>query len=189
MHTTSDIPTIEPTVINAGTTIKWTKDLSDHYDPASWTLAYFINGPAHASIAATSSGTLFAVTIPASTTATWIAGIYTWESRVTKGTETFSIGKGTFEVKADVTVLPDGYDPRSQAKRILDAHLSAYEAYAGRIESQYSINAAGRSFVYEKKADLISAIQFWQAQVAQETMAEKIARGENTGRNILVRFK
>jgi hypothetical protein len=185
-----DIPTIEPTVIAAGTTVRWTKDISADYNPVlGWSLAYFINGPVATAITASVTGSLFSVTIAASTTAGWMAGIYSWESRASLSGESYVVGSGSFTVKADASQLENGYDPRTPAKRILDAHMAAYETYAGRIEKQYSINSAGRSFVYEDKAALISAIQFWQSTVLAEEQSEKIARGENSGRNILVRFK
>lgn len=191
MHTSNDIPEIEPTTIRAGETVKWTKDLSEHYTPAgSWALTYFISGPKQSAITATASSDnqSYSVTISATETASWPAGSYWWQARVIKSGEVFTVGGGSITVLADVTQLPDGYDGRSTAKKILDAHESAYLAYAGRIEKQYSVGTPSRSFVYHDKAELIAAINYWKGIVAQEVEAEKIARGEGTGRNIFVRF-
>lgn len=190
MHTASDIPTTEPIKIRAGETLKWTKDLSAHYTPADgWSLAYYVNGPVHKAYTATASGVLFLTTIAAADTAEWPAGDYWWEARVSKDGEVYTVASGTWVVEANVTSLEDGYDGRTNAKKILDAHEASYLQSASRIEQSYSLSAVGRSFTYATKADLIAAIQYWKGVVAQEVAAEKIARGLNTGNNILVRFR
>jgi hypothetical protein len=59
-----------PDRFNAGTTVKYSRTFADYPASDGWTLALHISGGAYFSIAATVSGTTFAVTIPASKTAT-----------------------------------------------------------------------------------------------------------------------
>lgn len=183
----AQIPDVEPTSIIAGDTVTWTKYLAD-YPATEWTLAYTVNGAKQYTATATAIGSGYSVTIPAATTADWDGGTYWWNARVTKDAESYTVGSGTFIVTANPANQTEGYDGRTSAKKILDAHLAAYEAYAGRIEQQYSLGAANRSFVYATKADLIAAIKFWQGEVAREEAALALSQGKNTGRNIFVRF-
>ena len=181
-------PTIEPTEVVAGDTVAWTKTVDDYSAADSWVLKYYLRGPGVINITATASGADHAVSVSAATTASWAPGNYVWESYVSKASERFKVGEGRITVAANIELENGTIEIRSQARRILDAHMTAYENRAGRLENSYSLQAVGRSFNYATHAELIAAIQFWQAEVKREEMAEAIARGEGTGKNILVRF-
>lgn len=189
MHSSSDIPKVEPTELVCGTTVKWTKDLSNHY-PADegWTLTYYFRGPTRFDKAATGDGRNFAITLSATDTSdqgatpNFAAGRYTLVGRVSKSSEVFQVYSGILDVERDPNFIAAGEDLRTQAKRILDAHLEAYEAGAGRRERAYSFSAVGRSFTYHSFEELQQAIDYWRAQVAEEDNAT------GKGKNILIRF-
>ena len=70
------VPTVEPTTISLGETIKFTRDLPD-YPAGTWTLNYyFVNATAGGAFAAIAVGTTHSVNVPKATTAIWVAGDY-----------------------------------------------------------------------------------------------------------------
>lgn len=184
----ASIPSIEPTEIIAGDTIAWTKDLSDYSAADSWVLTYYFLGPQKQTVIASASGSEHSISIPATTTATWAFGKYKWTAYASKSGARYKVGEGTIEVVQNPASVTGFTDARTPARRILDALMVTMEQSAGRPEQSYSLQAAGRSFSFRTLADLMTAIQFWQAEVKRETDAEKITRGEGTGKNIFVRF-
>lgn len=184
------IPDTEPTEIIAGDTIAWTKDLSD-YPATDWTLTYYLTGPSRITIAATASGRTFSVSKSVQATAAYAPGIYDWQAFVSQGSqgsERYKVGEGRIEILENPATAGKNYDTRSINKQILDALETALLQNAGRSERRYRIEAAGREFEFYTHADLITAIEKFRGFVKAEEDALKIARGENTGKDILVRF-
>lgn len=182
------IPSIEPVSLIAGDTVAWTKDISD-YPAGTWTLKYYLRGPANQTITATQSGTssTHAVSVTAATTAGWASGLYQWQAVVTSGAERHSVGSGEITVKENpISALT--FETRSINKQILDALEATQLALAGRKEKSYSIEAAGRTHNFYSHEELILAIEKFRGWVKQEEDAKKVLRGEGTGKNILVRF-
>lgn len=184
-----DIPEIEPTEIEAGTTVKWKKDLSDHY-PADdgWSLAYtFINGSAKFTVNATAEGKKFSVTIPASTTANYVAGRYEWIARVSKGSEAFTPDKGHCDVLKDLAAAGlTVFDHRTHVKKTLDAIEAVIEGRATSDHLSYTI--AGRSITKMSVEELLKLRDRYKAEYQREVDAERIANGEGLGRKVLTRF-
>lgn len=181
------VPEIEPAEFFAGDTVAWTKDLSD-YPATTWTLAYSLVGPSRQTITATASGRTFSVSVAKTTTAGWPPGEYKWYAFVSAGSERYQVGSGSLTIKENFALTTNAQDTRSDARIILDSLMALYKQVAGRPERRYTLQAVGREFEFYTHADLIKAIQFWQGIVKQEEDAEKVARGENTGKNIFVRF-
>lgn len=181
------IPSIEPSEIFSGDTIAWTKDLSD-YPADVWTLNYYFRGPHHFTVLAAAAQRTFAITISATTSATYPKGTYDWIAFASSGSSRYQVGSGSMVIKENPATAVVNYETRSQAKQILDALMATQLQNAGRGEMQYRVEAAGRLHVFYTHADLITAIEKWKAIVQQEEDAKKIARGENTGKNIFVRF-
>lgn len=182
----AEIPSIEPTEVFAGDTVSWTKDISD-YPATLWTLTYYLRGPADIDIAATASGREFLVSKTAAQSAAWAPGLYHWRAFVSDADERYLVGEGEMTVSAN-PVGKMTFETRSINKQILDALETAMLGRASRTEKGYSIEAAGRSFTFHTHEELIMAIEKFRGWVQQEEDAKKVARGENTGKNILIRF-
>ena len=189
MHTSTDIPEIEPTEIEAGETVKWTKDLSDHY-PADdgWSLAYtFINSSAKFAVNAVASGKKFSVTISAATSAAYTAGIYKWIARVSKAGEVYTVDEGHCEILKNIADAGlTTFDHRTHVKKTLDAIEAVIEGRATSDQLSYTI--AGRSITKMSVEELLKLRDRYKAEYQREIDAERIANGEGLGRKVLVRF-
>ncbi len=73
----ADPKSYEPEKLTSGVTWKWKKTILD-YPASEWTLTYYLrkNGSTATSIAASSDGDTHLVTVAASTTAGYAAGVY-----------------------------------------------------------------------------------------------------------------
>ncbi len=185
----AEIPDIEPTEVIAGDTIAWNKDVDD-FPAGTWTLSYYLRGPSNINITATQSGSsrIHAVSVSGTTSATWPEGSYKWQAFVTSGAERYKVGEGDITINENPATSNVTFDNRTINKQILDALEASMFRRAGREEKGYQIEAAGRSFTFHTHEELIMAIEKFRGFVAQEEEAAKVARGENTGKNILVRF-
>jgi hypothetical protein len=183
MHTATDIPEEEPKEFTAGETVKWTRDLSDHY-PAdeSWLLNYTLIGPSKLTFSGTPADDEFAITLSLAQTAALKPGRYTLTGRVSKAGEVFPVYSSILDVLEDPTQIEEGRDMRSDAKQILAAHIETYKTRAARREKAYSVSAVGRSFTYDELDALLKAIDYWTAVVRREE--------DPTGKQnqVLVRF-
>jgi hypothetical protein len=125
-------PTTEPSRVTAGDTIAWTKSLPDYPASSGWILKYrLINAAGKLDITATAAGDDHAVSVPAATSAAWLAGTYTVTAWVEKGAERYTVSvSGTLLVEPNLAAAVAGLDTRSEAKKILDALMVAYAAAA-----------------------------------------------------------
>lgn len=184
-----DIPTVEPKEITPGTTIKWRReDLSSDYPAgAGWALAYKLRNDDHAiDIAAAADGDNFAVTVAATTSAAYKAGIYKWIATVTKAGDVYEVGRGTMTVLVDL-LATGGVDARSHVKRVLDAIEAVIEKRASVDQMSYQI--AGRSLGRTPLGDLLELRERYRTFYKQELAAEDLAAGRGNGRRrILARF-
>lgn len=125
------IPTTEPSKIQAGDSVDWTKpDLSTSFPPATWTLSYRLiqqNGSGLIDITATNVADVFTVDVTPATSAAWIAGLYNWVASVSDGTDRHTVGHGLVEILPDLASLTGTYDGRSHVKITLDAIESLLE--------------------------------------------------------------
>lgn len=184
MHTSADIPEVEPTQILAGSTVKWTRDLSDHYAADDgWSLNYNFVGKTPLVIAATADGSEFAVTLSATDSNTLIPGWYTLYGRVSKAGEVFDVFKGNVEVLDNPDSIPAERDQRSWARITRDNLRLAVQGSSDSFILNYSVAGAGRTIGKMTAEDRIKWLQHFEALV----LAEEQAAGLK-GRKILVRF-
>jgi len=181
-----ETPTTEPKEIVAGDTVTWKKTLSD-YPATEYTLKYNIIGVSSAnySVESTADGTDHSITIPAATSADFVAGDYKWFSYVIDIGDTvrYSIASGSLVIKADPTTATDS---RSHVKKTLDAIESVIEGTASKEDESYSI--AGRSLSRRSLEELTSLREKYLALYQRELQEERVANGESTGRTVKVRF-
>jgi hypothetical protein len=122
----------EPKKISAGTSIGWT--FSHELADGLWQFSYALRGPGVIDIDATAADGLVTVTKQADVTASWVPGLYDWRLYAKKDADRQLISSGQMEIEADFASLGAGHDPRSHAKRMLDAINQVLE---GRILSDH----------------------------------------------------
>ena len=182
--------TSEPSAIVAGDTAAWTKSLAD-YPASAWTLKYrAVKSGAYMQITATASGSDHAISVSATTTSGWTAGIYDVQGWVENGaaTERYTVYTGRLEVKPNLAAQTD-YDARSTARKIYDALVVQYQTHVTNGQAfvgEYEIS--GRRMKFNAKPDWLLEINFWKREVAAEDRAEKLAAGQGSGSKLYTRF-
>lgn len=181
-------PTTEPEDLTAGDRWAWKRTDLTQYG-AGYTLTYELTlngGAAPITLTATLSGTEYLIEVAAATTAGYTAGDYAWSALITRDLDS----ERTRESNGTLTVNPDPAvseaDPRTHARKTLDAIEAVIEKRATKDQESYSI--AGRSLSRMNIADLMSFRDQYRAEVKREEDAEKIAKGLGTGKNIKVRM-
>lgn len=179
------IPTIEPTTVNAGDTIRWTRTLPDYPASAGWVLAYtLLNAASKITITSAASGDDHAVNVAAATSAAWVAGDYAWRAQVSKSGEVYTVGEGRMTVAPSFGAAT--LDTRSSARKALEA-VEAYLADPSNLTAaKYEI--AGRSLDRFPLTDLWSHRDRLRFEVAREDAAARVAAGLPDTRRVFVRF-
>lgn len=185
-----------PATITAGETLVWIEPPATVNDSpatsATWTLQVaFRTNTAGEGATATGSARSdggWDVSLSATTTAEWDAGIWYWQKQITSGAVVVVIGSGTTEVLPSLTFTgdPTAFDGRSQSEQDLDAVQTAIRAIISKGAKQYSIG--GRSYTANDLNLLMQRESQLKAIVARERAAEKIAQGLGDPRNVFVRF-
>jgi len=184
-------PTQEPASVIAGDTITWQKTFSDY--PASvWVLKYrLLNAAGKIDITATASGDDHLISVSSAVSALWVAGTYDYSGWVEKGTgptyERVTVVTGRITVVANLATA-NTYDGRTEARKIYEALMSAYQTAVTSRAYVAEYEVAGRRIKFNNKADWLVEINYWKAQVAAEDRAAKIADGLGAGNRVLVRF-
>lgn len=174
----------EPTTVYAGDTIEWTKALGD-YPATECTLSYsLVREGASISITASASGSEYAISVPAATSAAWQPGEYQWTSYVTSGATRKVIETGSLIIRANPAA--GGYDTRSYVKRVLDAIEAMLEGRATSDVTSYSIG--GRSVSKASVAELLAWRSQYRREYEREQAAARLERGLGSGRKILTRM-
>lgn len=182
------IPTVEPTQARAGDTWTWARTLPDYPAP-TWELTYTVfSSAAVFTITATADGSDHLVYEAPADTDDLIAGRYDWVAHVTDGVDRYQVGGGS------LTVLPDladaaSYDGRSHARKMLDAINAILESRATAADLDTVRTSSGDRALETDIAALIKLRQQYAAAVAAEDQAVRVARGEDSGRLVQVRFR
>lgn len=162
----TDIPDHVPATLQAGDTLRWYRDLPDYPASAGWELTYVFLGPATHTIAATADGDRHVVQVDAVTSKTWEAGGYTWQASVSKDSDRYTVGHGHVDVRADLATAAAGYDPRSHARRVLEAIEAVLEGRADSAVNETTIN--GRSIQFIPFDELLKLRDRYRAMVRSE---------------------
>lgn len=181
----TEIASQEPLEIIAGDTVKWKKCLPDYKASDSWVLKYSARGDNAIAITAAAAGDDHLITLAASATADYKAGTYKWIAYVEKGSERYTIAEGYFTVRAN---LAAGTAAITDELIQLEKDIAAIKAYLGKNYSyaNYAIN--GRSLTRYSITELFTLKDRLQRELNRLRDAEKLKRGESTGKRILVRF-
>jgi hypothetical protein len=183
-----DIPTNEPTSLRAGDTWTWKRTLAD-YPAGTWTLKYrFKCSTTGFEITCTASGTDHLATVAAATSAAYVAGTWTWIAWVEGGvSEKYTVDSGSIKIEPEYRTgaATVALDDRSHAVKMLAAIETWLESRDPAV-AEYEI--AGRRMKYIPIAELLKLRSRYQAEVANNENAARIARGEGIGRKIQFRI-
>lgn len=164
----ADIPTKEPEKFNAGSTVKFTKNIPDYLPADGWTLSYSLvkDGKQISWSGANNGDGTHLVNISAASTANYTAGIYNWQSYVTKAGERYDIGAGVIEIKPNFAAQASGYDGRSDVKITLDAIVAMLKGIPTSNQWLWKIN--GKEVERYNLPDLIALHKRYLALYAAE---------------------
>lgn len=180
------IPYDEPDTLRAGDNLQFYKTLPDFLPADGWTLKYNLRGKSIIDFTAGTNGADHYVNVTAATTRDWQPGAYSLRGYVTDGTNIYTVITGMIEITDDFVDVNETFDPRSHAKRTLELIESALEGRIPNGMENYSI--AGRQISKIPIKDLRQLYDKYKQDVIMEDQAAKIAKGLNSGRNILARF-
>lgn len=176
---TAQIQHTEPTQVTAGDTWTWTKSLSD-YPAGTWTLTYYLRSrEGEQSFTATADGADHLVTVAAATTAGYKAGRYGWTAVVTSGSERYRVGAGEIEVLPDPANMGAGQDPRSHARKMLEAIEATLERKATSTQIamiEYTIGTRGAKFDHKALSELRDK---YRSEVKAEEAMQRLNSGHS----------
>lgn len=184
---TATVPCNEPPEARAGLTWEWTRSFPD-FPASTWTLKYWFkktgSSGANFSITATASGDGYAVNVPASTTAGYTAGDYTWSAQVTSGSDAKEVDRGTMKLLARYDQAQN-LDDRSHARKMLAAIEALLESRGTVDQQEYTIG--DRQLKRMSVDELRSWRDYYRGEVGAEEMGERLRNGQG-GNRLLVRF-
>lgn len=184
------VPTTEPTIINAGDTVKWLKILADYPASDSWVLNYtFINSIGKFTIAASAQSADHLINVAPGITVTWASGTYDWRAQVSKVGEIYTIASGRTVVKPTFSAAT--LDGRTQARKMLEAIEATLEGRATSATAEYEIGGSGgngRKLKYIPIPELLILRDRLRADVVREDAAADVAAWLSPRGRIQVRF-
>jgi len=186
----TNYPDTEPTGFTVGDRVAWKRTDLSVYDNTLFELSYkaLLEGASSSiSVTATADGDDYLIEIPSTTTTAYAAGTYHWTAFINRiaDSERVEISDGVFvlaENRASSVV-----DPRSHAKKVLDAIESVIEGRASK--DQESLSVEGMSLVRTPIEDLLVLHSKYKAMHVREVRADRISRGLGHSGKILTRFK
>lgn len=188
------VETTEPKKLTAGDTLTFTKSISDYAPADGWTLSYALvaDGELISFSGSDNGDGTHLISVAASTTASWVAATYKWQSYVTKASERFNVGSGTITIEPNYAAQGSGLDARSHVKKVLDALEATIEGKATTDQLSYSISfgdsGASRSVSKMSFGELIEARRHYKNEYQRLVRQERLARGLDSGRTIHIRM-
>lgn len=188
----ANYPTREPAELIAGDRWAWKRtDLGSDYPPAAYQLKYSArlegSDPQEIEITAVASGSDFVVEVPGTETGKYVPGRYQYHVYIVRISDSERVtlgGGGFFDVRANRDKSAD--DPRTHAKKVLDAIEAVIEGRASKDQEEYSIS--GRQLRRTPIPELLKLRDVYRAEVRGQEASAKLAAGVGTGRKIQVRF-
>jgi len=160
-------------LLTAGDTLDFPAVVADYKASAGWTLKYRLAPRVSGvviDITATASGDDYRVQVNATTTAGWATGFYSWAAFVEKGSERYSVSRGTLEIRVSSVAMPAGFDSRTHAQKTLEAIKAVIEKRATMDQQEYTIQ--GRQLKRMPMADLIAFRKEYERMVNSELATE-----------------
>ena len=190
-----------PDIIYAGDTVifdvpEFTDPIGNSVSSSDYTLVWYARtntASEGASVTGVAESTGWRVTVPATTTTGFDAGLWTWQAIATNTTPDpdvqYTAGRGQFTVKATLEYSgdPGAFDDRSRAEIDLGHVEAAIRTLAqGGVVQEYSIG--NRSLKRYKLSELLQLRDTLKAEVDRERRAEKVKQGLGNPGVTRVRF-
>ncbi len=181
-----ELPTNEPTVIRAGDSVAWSRELPEYSAASGWALKYRLLYAAGAAvaIASTGVGTTHTVALTSAQTAAYAAGQATLVAYVENAG---SGARATLE-STPVTILPDlttaaNHDGRSANQIALAAARAALASYVAKGQlhvAEYDIG--GRRMKFRSSTEITDLIAHYEREVFKENAIAAAVNGVAAGR-------
>jgi hypothetical protein len=172
----------------AGETLNYRAITPDYPAGSGWVVTLYLNpraGGSATSVTGVADGDDHLLQVSATTTGTWAAGWWAWETWAANGTERYRLEAGQLQVVAGLIGAAAGTDTRTQAERALDDARAALAAWTPTTR-RYRI--AGREMEFNAPADIIAVISHWENAVKAEQAAAAMAAGRPNPRKLHVRL-
>ncbi|CAG2144460.1 hypothetical protein LMG31506_03010 [Cupriavidus yeoncheonensis] len=174
---------IFPAKISAGLTFSRLVRLDDYPAPV-WALSAMFRGPSTINVSSAAEGDQHRLRAEATATTLWTPGVYAYSVRATNGADVVEVESGTITIAPDMANTADGTDPRSHARRALDAIEAVIEKRASMDQERYKIN--NRELWRTPVSELLKLRDTYRAEVRRE---EAATRGRSLfGAAVRVRF-
>ncbi|MCB1133920.1 MAG: hypothetical protein KDN05_22570 [Verrucomicrobiae bacterium] len=171
-----------PATLRAGDTWKWTSSVADYPAGDGWLLTTNFRGTDSLDVTGEADGDGWTSTAAAAATAALTAGRYSWISRVTKDSETYTIASGVVEILPDLAEAAEPFDGRTDAEKQLAAAETALTALLSKQHT--SVSFGDQSFTIQD----IEKLKRVRDQLREQVAAEKRKTNGGKGRRILVEF-
>lgn len=185
------IPEIEPLLLVAGDRAQWKRtDLAD-FPADEWTLTYYLRANlagGEITISASADGDGYEVDVAPAVTAEYTPGFYYWSAYVAQSGDRKLVAQGRLEILPNPIDVTSPVDGRSHARRTLASIEAVIERRATTDQQRYVMQAVGRSVDKIPILELLKFRDYYAGLVSAEEEKERIARGEASGRNIVIRF-
>lgn len=190
-----------PDIIYAGDTVifdvpEFTDPIGNSVSSSDYTLVWYARtntASEGANVTGVAESTGWRVTVPATTTTGFDAGLWTWQAIATNTTPDpdvqYTAGRGQFTVKATLEYSgdPGAFDDRSRAEIDLGHVEAAIRTLAqGGVVQEYTIGS--RSLKRYKMSELLQLRDTLKAEVDRERRAEKVKQGLGNPGVTRVRF-
>jgi hypothetical protein len=186
----SNYPQREPFSLVIADRWTWKKDELTDYPSSAYTLKYSFRldgaGATEIQITASANGTAFKIEVGASTSTSYTAGNYQWQSYLTRNSdnERVTIDSGYIEIRPNRDLATT--DPRSHFKIVLDNIEAVIEERATKDQEAYSIN--GRSLSRTPIADLQQLADSYRGKYVAEINRHRAKKGLGHHGRLLTRF-
>ena len=182
--------TTPPESFHAGDTLLWSTDLGD-YPAGTWTLTYYLRGPAKYSITATASGTTHHADATAATTAEHVPGEYDLIGYVTAASARYKVSESRLTILEDLAASTSSHEARSSDEIALTAIKARMADMSARVEVSYNVGFGGHSQNVNLMSweDLIRAREYFQGKVSAQQKRDRVKQGKSSGSRIQIRFK
>lgn len=171
-----------------GETLNYRVIAPEYPASAGWQVTLYMNpraGGTVVSVSGVADGDDHLLQATSTTTASWLAGWYSWEEWAAKGAEQYRIAGGQTEIVFGLVGVAAGFDTRTQAQIALDDAKAAFAAWTPTTR-RYRI--AGREMEFSDTTEIIRVVQYWENEVRREQAAEAMAAGRPNPRKLLVRL-
>lgn len=186
------VPDQEPDYIVSGLTAKWKIYLADYLPGDNWTLKYSLKKSSVAVINISSSDNgddCHLINLSPTVTTAYTVGNYAYQAYVENSTtgEKHLIETGQIEIKTGFSDSADAFDPRTHARKVLDAIEAVIEGRA--TYNQSSVKVGDKELRYYSFTQLTQFREYYLQQVELDEQSEAASNGNAVHNAFLVEFK